>query len=83
MFSDSNTAKSYEMGRIKLGYVINFGLEPYFHRLLTENIKKSHYTVSFDKSLNDFFQNCQLDLNIQFLNSDLNHVESDTLTLNF
>ena len=26
MFSDSNTAKSYEMGRTKLSYVINFGL---------------------------------------------------------
>ena len=42
MFSVSNTAKYYEMGRTKLGYVINFGLGPYFHRLLTENIKKSH-----------------------------------------
>ena len=77
MFSDSNTAKSYEMGRTKLSYDINFGLGPYFHRLLTENIKKSpYYTLSFDESLNDFFQNCQLDLNIRFWNSDLNHVES-------
>ena len=26
MFPDSETAKSYEMGRAKLGYVVNFGL---------------------------------------------------------
>ena len=39
IFYDSNTAKSYEMGRTKLGYVINFGLGAYFHRLSTESIK--------------------------------------------
>ena len=84
MFSDSNTAKSYEMGRTKLSYVINFGLGPYFHRLLTENIKKSpYYTLSFDESLNDSFQNCQLDLNIWFWNSDLNQLNSDTLASKF
>ena len=83
----SNTAKSYKMGRTNLGYVISFSLGPFFHRLLTENIKKSPcYTVSFDESLNDFFQNFQLDLNIRFWNSNVNHVESryfDYFYLNF
>ena len=67
MFFHSNTAKFYEMGRAKLAYIINFGLAPYLHRLLTENVKKSpYYSVSFDKSLNDSFQKCQMDLNIRF-----------------
>ena len=65
MFPDSETAKSYEMGRAKLGYVVNFGLWLYLHGLLTESIKKSpYYSISFDESLNDSFQNCQMDLNI-------------------
>ena len=77
MFPDSETAKSYEMGRTKLGYVFNFGLAPCLHRLLTENIKKSpYYSVSLDESLNDSVQNCQMDLNVPFWNSELNHVES-------
>ena len=62
------------MGRTKLGYVVNFGLRPYLHGLLTESIKKSlYYFISFDESLNDSFQNCQMDLNIRFWN---NRVES-------
>ena len=65
------------MGQTELGYVISFGHAPYLHRLLTENVKKSpYYSVSFDESLNDSFQSSQMDLNIQFWNSDLNHVES-------
>ena len=76
MFPDSETAKSYEMGT-KLGYVVNFVLRPYLHGLLTERIKKSpYYSISFDESLNDSFQNCQMDLNIRFWNNNLNRVES-------
>ena len=74
---DSETAKSYEMGRTKLGYFVNFDLQPYLHGLLTESIKKSlYYSISFDESLNDSFQNCQMDLNIRFWNNNLNRVES-------
>ena len=77
MFLDSETAKSYKMGRTKLGYVVNFGLRPYLHGLLTESIKKSPYnSISFYESLNDSFQNCQIDLNIRFWNNNLNRVES-------
>ena len=77
MFPDSETAKSYEMGRTKLGYFVNFDLQPYLHGLLTESIKKSlYYSISFDKSLNNSFQNCQMDLNIRFWNNNLNQVES-------
>ena len=77
MFPDSESAKSYEIGRTKLGYVVNFGLWPYLHGLFTESIKKSLYCfISFDERLNDSFQNCQMDLNIRFWNNNLNRVES-------
>ena len=77
MFPDSETAKLYEMGRTKLGYIVNLGLQPYFHGFLTESIKKSlYYLISFDESLNDSFQNCQMDLNIRFWNNNLNCGES-------
>ena len=76
MFPNSETAKSCKMGRTKLGYVVNFGLGPYLHGLLTESIKKSLYcSISFDESLNDSFQNCQMDLNIWFW-SNLNCAKS-------
>ena len=38
MFPDSETAKSYKMGRTKLGYVVNFGLRPY----LTRTFNRKH-----------------------------------------
>ena len=65
MFLDSETAKSYKMERAELGYVINFGLALYLHRILTENVKRSpYYSVSFDERQNDSFRNCQMNLNI-------------------
>ena len=67
MFLDSETAKSYKMERAELGYVINFGLALYLHRILTENVKRSpYYSVSFDERQNDSFRNCQMNLNIWF-----------------
>ena len=74
---DSETAKSYEMGRTKLGYFVNFDLQPYLHGLLTESIKKSlYYSISFDESLNDLFQYCQMNLHIRSWNNNLNLVKS-------
>ena len=34
MFPDSDIAQKYQMGKAKLAYVINFGLEPYFRNML-------------------------------------------------
>ena len=77
MFSNGKTAKSYEMGRTKPGYIVNFGLSPYLHGLLIESIKKSpYYSISFDENLNDSFRNWQMGLNIRFWNNNLNLVES-------
>ena len=70
MFPDSEIAKSFELVADKLKYVINFGLAPYFKDMLGEIWKKSeHYVISFDESLNDVTQNCQMDILVRFFDS--------------
>ena len=70
MFPDSEIAKSFELGADKLKYVINFGLAPYFEDMLGELLKKSdHHVISFDESLNDVTQNCQMDILVRFFDS--------------
>lgn len=67
MFPDSAIAKSFELGADKLKYVINFGIAPYFKDILDDILKKSnHYVISFDESLNDITQNCQMDILVRF-----------------
>ena len=67
MFSDSEIAKDFQLSHIKLTYITNFGIAPYFHHLLIDELKNSnYYSLSFDESLNDFTQTCQMDINIRF-----------------
>lgn len=40
MFSYSEIAECFEMGRAKLVYAVNFGRAFYLHNNLTENIEK-------------------------------------------
>ena len=44
MFSDSQVAKDFEMSPNKTGYVINYGLAPFFKEQLQDELKKSHVT---------------------------------------
>ena len=63
MFPGSKIAKDMRLGADKVKYVINFGIAPVFKNALTESIKKSEcYVVSFDESLNDNTQNCEMDV---------------------
>ena len=53
MFSDSDIAKKFQMSKIKVSYVIIFGLAYYFCNSLITLVKKSpFYTLLFDESLN-------------------------------
>ena len=46
---------------MKCAYLINFGLEPYFHESLTRDINQSpFYSYSFEESMNSVLQNCQM-----------------------
>ena len=55
------------MGPNKLRYFVNFGIDPYFKSILNENIKRSSCDiVSFDESLNDMTQSCEMDLLLRY-----------------
>ena len=56
MCSDSQIAKDFKLGRLKLVYIVNYGLAPYFKQLLDVKLKRAPlYTQSFDESLKTFF----------------------------
>ena len=79
MFPDSKIAKSFELGATKLKYVINFGIAPYFRDILYNHLQKSDcFVISFDESLDDYTQNCQMDILIRYFD----HVE-DSLTVRY
>ena len=57
----------FELGATKLKYVINFGIAPYFRDILYNHLQKSDcFVISFDESLNDYTQNCQMDILIRY-----------------
>lgn len=64
IFPDSKFASSFSMGRInriKAMYVINHGLAPCFKYLLLDSLKHPRFETSFDKSLNDITEACEMD----------------------
>ena len=67
MFPDSKITKSFEFGATKLEYVFNFGIATYFRDILHNHLQKSDCFISFDESLNDYTQNCQMDILIRTL----------------
>ena len=67
MFPDSKITKSFEFGVTKLKYVFNFGIATYFRDILHNHLQKSDCFISFDESLNDYTQNCQMDILIRTL----------------
>ena len=89
MFSDSKIAKNFPLGPDKLRYACNYGLAPYFHQLLTENVQKSGiFVISFDESLNDsiirFWDHSEQKAQIKFWSSSyLGHSTHSDLLENF
>ena len=59
----------------KIGYMINYGLAPYFLREFQENCKKYDFLVlGFDESLNKIVQKGQMDVFIRFFDPETNQV---------
>ena len=53
MFKDSNIAQSFSRGSTKYGYVVNFGLAPFFKSLYAEALNDAwRYVWCFDESYN-------------------------------
>ena len=84
MFLDSKIAKDMRLGADKVKYVINFGIAPAFKNALTECMKKSEFCiVSFDESLNDNTQNCEMDVVIRYFDADGNKIKTRYLDSHF
>ena len=53
MFLDSDIAKSFALGKDMTGYIIKFGIAPYFKKQLVETINNAGpFVLMFDESLN-------------------------------
>lgn len=56
------------MGKDKTGYMIRFGIAPYFKKQLVEAINNAGpYVIMFDESLNQSSKKKQMDIHIRFL----------------
>ena len=75
MFSDSDIAKTFQMSKTKVSYVIIFGLADYFYNNLIPLVKKSpFYSLLFDESLNKVLSKEQMDLQIHFYDDTVGEV---------
>ena len=72
MFPDSRTAKNFSCGETKCGFIVKFGIAPYFVELLNSQLKDLEYFVAFfDESFNYVSKKQkQMDLHIRFWDSD-------------
>ena len=76
MFPDSKIASQIELGRMKLKYIVNFGLGPHFRDVLKcETAASEWYSISFDDSLNKVVQECEMDILIRFWDNISNLVQ--------
>ncbi|KAE8749481.1 hypothetical protein FOCC_FOCC003747 [Frankliniella occidentalis] len=67
MFSDSEIAKKMQLQKDKVGYLVVYGLAPFFRKQLLETYSVcDHITVGFDEALNDFSTKKQMDLVTRF-----------------
>ena len=84
MFPDSDFASKFSLGKTKCGYLINYGLKPYFREVLTKDINRSpFYSYSFDESMNPVLQNCQMDVVIRFWDEEKNCTQTRYLDSKF
>ena len=67
MFPDSKIARNFSMARTKAMYGINHVIAPYFKSLLLSSINTlGVHIYSFDESLNEVTQTCEMDLHAQY-----------------
>ena len=71
MFKNSPVAQKFKMKKDKAKYMIVYSLYPAFKEKLEVCISSSQwFSVSFDESLNRHQQECQMDVNIRFWDSE-------------
>ena len=84
MFSHSDVARQFSLGKTKAHYIILYGIAPYCKAELLGQINSSpQFSLSFDESLNTALQKCQMDVNIRFFNNTTNMVVTRYLDSRF
>ena len=84
MFPDSEISFNLKLGKTKCAYLMNYGIAPHFKSNLLKSINNSSfYSLSFDESLNNVLQICQMDINIRYLNKAKNVLETRYLDSKF
>ena len=64
---DSQIAKDFKLGCLRLMYIVNYSIAPYFKQLLDVKSKKaSRYTLYFDKSPNEISQESEMVRMVQY-----------------
>lgn len=75
MFPDSSIAKKVSLGSSKMAYLVAFGLSPYFHKHLIQEISDTKYVICMDEAMNSIAQKGQMDLIIRYWHSGKNVVQ--------
>ena len=84
MFPDIEMSFNLKLGKTKCAYLINYEIARHFKNNLLKSINNfSFYTLSFDESLNNVLQSCQMDTNIRYWNEAKNVVETPHLDSKF
>lgn len=81
IFPDSNIAQKMQLQRDKVGYLLAYGIAPFFQKELTEKFNKCEFlAVGFDESLNKVAQKQQMDINVRFWDEEKEQVCTRYLT---
>ena len=82
MFPDSDIASGFgELSRTKIGYIVTYGLAPYFRSEIMQDLKPSgprlppHFTSCFDESHNKVTMTKQMDVHVIYFNEETKLVE--------
>lgn len=84
MFQDSEIVKKMQLKKDKIGYVILFGIAPFFNKILIDNLNNVPFiVVGFDESLNKITKRQQMDINVRFWDDTKEEVITRYLTSRF
>ena len=76
MFTDSDIAQRFSLGKTKIAYNIAFGIAPYFENQLLEELRDKQFVICFDEALNKVVQRGQMDLVVKYWSDTQNKVST-------
>ena len=75
--SDSTITSKFVLSKIKCGYLINFGLVPYYRDQLFFEVRASPiFVLSYDESMNVILKNEHLDCGVRYWDSSTGVVKA-------